>query len=51
MTIELKNIVKRFGAFAALNGVDLKVEGGELLEDAYRVGRAEHGHRATQADS
>ncbi len=31
MTIELKNIVKRFGAFAALNGVDLKVEGGELL--------------------
>ncbi len=31
MTIELKNIVKKFGAFAALDGVDLKVEDGELL--------------------
>ncbi len=31
MTIELKNIVKKFGAFAALDGVDLKVDDGELL--------------------
>jgi ABC-type Mn2+/Zn2+ transport system ATPase subunit len=31
MTIEVKNIVKKFGAFAALDGVDLKVDNGELL--------------------
>ena len=31
MAIEVKNIVKRFGAFAALDGVDLKVGNGELL--------------------
>src|ERR1700760_4771365 len=31
VTIELRNIVKRFGAFAALDGVDLKVGNGELL--------------------
>lgn len=31
MTIEVKNIVKRFGDFTALDNVDLKVEGGELL--------------------
>ena len=31
MTIELKNIVKKFGAFTALDGVDLKVGDGELL--------------------
>ncbi|MDE2332273.1 MAG: sulfate ABC transporter ATP-binding protein [Bradyrhizobium sp.] len=31
MTIELKNIVKKFGAFTALDGVDLKVANGELL--------------------
>src|SRR6059036_649522 len=31
MTIEVRNIVKRFGAFAALDGVDLKVANGELL--------------------
>ena len=31
MTIELKNIVKKFGAFTALGGVDLKVAKGELL--------------------
>lgn len=31
MTIELKNIIKRFGAFAALDGVDLKIADGELL--------------------
>jgi sulfate transport system ATP-binding protein len=31
MTVELKNIVKKFGAFAALDGVDLKVPDGELL--------------------
>ena len=31
MAIEIKNIVKRFGAFAALDGVDLKVANGELL--------------------
>jgi len=29
--IEVKNIVKKFGAFAALDGVDLKVANGELL--------------------
>src|SRR5256885_10238525 len=31
VTIEVKNIVKRFGAFAALDNVDLKVGNGELL--------------------
>lgn len=31
MTIEVKNIVKRFGNFTALDGVDLKVETGELV--------------------
>ena len=31
MAIEVKNIVKRFGTFAALDGVDLKVANGELL--------------------
>lgn len=31
MTIELKNIVKKFGSFAALDDVDLKVADGELL--------------------
>ncbi len=31
MTIEVKNLVKKFGAFAALDGVDLKVANGELL--------------------
>ena len=31
MTIEVKNLVKKFGAFAALDGVDLKVADGELL--------------------
>jgi sulfate transport system ATP-binding protein len=31
VTIELKYIVKKFGAFAALDGVDLKVVNGELL--------------------
>jgi sulfate/thiosulfate transport system ATP-binding protein len=31
MTIEVKNLVKRFGAFTALDGVDLKVADGELL--------------------
>jgi sulfate transport system ATP-binding protein len=31
VTIELKNIVKKFGAFVALDGVDLKVADGELL--------------------
>ena len=29
--IEVKNILKKFGAFAALDGVDLKVDSGELL--------------------
>jgi sulfate transport system ATP-binding protein len=29
--IEVKNIVKKFGAFAALDNVDLKVDDGELL--------------------
>ena len=29
--IEVKNILKKFGAFAALDGVDLKVASGELL--------------------
>jgi sulfate/thiosulfate transport system ATP-binding protein len=31
VTIELRSIVKKFGAFAALDGVDLKVGDGELL--------------------
>ena len=31
MTIEVKNLVKKFGTFAALDGVDLKVDNGELL--------------------
>jgi len=31
VTIEVKNIVKKFGAFAALDNVDLKVDQGELL--------------------
>ncbi|MBV5268811.1 MAG: ATP-binding cassette domain-containing protein, partial [Afipia sp.] len=31
MTIEVRNIVKRYGAFAALDHVDLKVETGELV--------------------
>ena len=31
MAIEVKNIVKKFGAFAALDGVDLKVANGELV--------------------
>ena len=31
MTIELTNITKNFGAFAALDGVDLKIADGELL--------------------
>src|SRR5260370_35650602 len=31
VTIEVKNIVKKFGAFAALDNVDLKVGDGELL--------------------
>ena len=31
MTIEVRNLVKKFGSFAALDGVDLKVNDGELL--------------------
>lgn len=31
MAIEVKNIVKRFGSFAALDNVDLKVADSELL--------------------
>src|ERR1700760_3244009 len=31
VTIELRSLFKRFGAFAALDGVDLKVADGELL--------------------
>ncbi|MBR1122866.1 sulfate ABC transporter ATP-binding protein [Bradyrhizobium lablabi] len=31
MTIEVRNIVKKFGSFAALDNVDLKVGDGELL--------------------
>ena len=31
MAIEVQNIVKKFGAFAALDGVDLKVADGELV--------------------
>jgi sulfate transport system ATP-binding protein len=31
VTIEVRNLVKKFGAFAALDGVDLRVDKGELL--------------------
>ncbi len=31
MTIELRNVAKRFGSFAAVNGVSLHVERGELV--------------------
>ncbi|WP_458759764.1 sulfate/molybdate ABC transporter ATP-binding protein [Afipia sp. TerB] len=31
MTIEVRNIVKKFGSFTALDGVDLKVDRGELV--------------------
>ncbi|MBI5262501.1 MAG: sulfate ABC transporter ATP-binding protein [Bradyrhizobium sp.] len=31
MSIEVRNLIKRFGSFTALDGVDLKVENGELL--------------------
>ena len=31
MTIEVKSLVKKFGSFAALDHVDLKVASGELL--------------------
>ena len=31
MTIEVKNLVKTFGSFKALDGVDLKVDSGELV--------------------
>ncbi|HEY0236001.1 MAG TPA: sulfate ABC transporter ATP-binding protein [Afipia sp.] len=31
MTIEVRNLVKQFGAFKALDNVDLKVEAGELV--------------------
>jgi sulfate transport system ATP-binding protein len=31
VTIEVKNIVKRFGSFTALDGIDLKIESGELV--------------------
>jgi len=31
MTIEVRNLVKKFGEFAALDGVDLRVADGELL--------------------
>src|SRR3954466_3585699 len=31
VTIEVKNLVKKFGSFAALDGVDLKVDNGELV--------------------
>ena len=31
MTIEVRNIVKRYGSFAALDHVDLKVATGELV--------------------
>ena len=31
MTIEVRNLVKTFGSFKALDGVDLKVESGELV--------------------
>ena len=32
MTIEVKNIVKKFGVFAALDNVDLKVDKGEFAK-------------------
>jgi sulfate transport system ATP-binding protein len=31
VTIEVRNLVKTYGSFAALDGVDLRVDGGELL--------------------
>src|SRR5438132_7226902 len=31
MSIEVRNLVKRFGSFTALDGVDLRVADGELL--------------------
>lgn len=31
MTIEVRNLIKRFGTFTALDDVDLKIESGELL--------------------
>src|SRR3569832_864915 len=31
MAIEVKNLVKKFGSFAALDGINLKVNDGELL--------------------
>ena len=31
MTIEVRNLVKSFGSFRALDGVDLKVDSGELV--------------------
>jgi sulfate/thiosulfate transport system ATP-binding protein len=31
VTIEVRNLVKKFGSFKALDGVDLKVDSGELL--------------------
>lgn len=31
MTIEVRNLVKSFGSFKALDGVDLKVDSGELV--------------------
>ena len=31
MTIEVRNITKQFGAFKALDNVDLRVETGELV--------------------
>jgi ABC-type hemin transport system ATPase subunit len=40
VTIEVKNIVKKFGAFAALDRVDLKVANGELLALLGRRARA-----------
>ena len=31
VSIEVRNLVKKFGSFKALDGVDLKVNDGELL--------------------
>jgi len=31
MSVEVKNIAKKFGAFPALHNVSLKVESGELV--------------------
>ena len=31
MSIEIRNITKRFGAFQALKGIDLDIEPGELV--------------------